>query len=47
MSAVRRRGVRARRLKNPVSMSAARFVPVLIIENIAPCMKASAMAKVT
>jgi hypothetical protein len=28
-------------------MSSARFVPVLISENIAPCMNATAIAKVT
>ena len=40
-------GVSARRLKKPLSMSSARFVPVLISENSAPCTNATAIAKET
>ena len=47
ISETRRRGVRARRLKKPLSMSSARLVPVLISENIPPWMKATAIAKDT
>ena len=41
-----RRGVRARRLRKPVSMSRARSVPAFITENSAPCMNGTARAKV-
>ena len=47
MSETRLSGVSARRLKKPVSMSWARFVPVLISENMPPWMKATAIAKET
>ena len=43
----RRSGVSARRLKKPLSMSSARFVPVLISENMPPWMNATAIAKET
>ena len=44
ISDTRRSGVSASRLKKPLSMSSARFVPVLISENIPPWMKATAIA---
>jgi hypothetical protein len=47
ISATLRRGVSARRLKKPLSMSSARFVPVLISANIAPCRNATAIANET
>ena len=47
ISDTRRSGVSAKRLKNPLSMSSARFVPVLISANMPPWMKATAIAKDT
>ncbi len=44
ISDTRRSGVSASRLKKPLSMSSARFVPVLISENIPPWMNATAIA---
>ncbi len=45
ISASRRMGVSASRLKKPLAMSSARLVPVLISENMQPWMKATAIAK--
>ena len=47
ISDTRRSGVSARRLKKPVSMSSARFVPVFTSENMPPWMNATAIANDT
>ncbi len=44
IKATRRSGVSERRLRKPVSMSLATFVPALLAENNAPCTKVIASA---